>query len=140
MSCSFCVRTALIGPDGDIAFYVYLAGEIDIAAEVALRAAAEDLPAAVTDLVMVDLAAVTFAGATLANFLVRLRIDLPDHGSLLLCRVTQPVRVVLEAAGVMEIAMICADLPRRLKRRRQAISGGCVSGDGSPCVTADVGR
>jgi anti-anti-sigma regulatory factor len=92
---------------------VYLAGEIDLAAAVALAEAIARLSVLAPTDVIVDLADVTFACATLPNFFVALRNDLPLDATLSACRPGQASHRVLRTTGIDQIITIRWDPPTR---------------------------
>lgn len=107
---SGCIITVLASPDQPAAF-VCLAGEIDQAATERLSYAADRLATVAPAGVVVDLEAVTFAGATLPNFVARIYRLVPDGTSVVLCRPRPMTRWVLEATGMNQIATLRDDLP-----------------------------
>lgn len=105
--CSVSVFT-----EGQLAHvHIVVSGEVDLGTwpllSEALRHVAERMPGAV----YVDLAGVTFAGATLANFVFQVRRALPRASTVVLCRPAPPVHWVLQAADVPRVATIRADVP-----------------------------
>jgi anti-anti-sigma regulatory factor len=96
---------------------VCLGGEIDQAGFQRLSDAADRLATVAPASVFVDLGAVTFAGATLPNFVARMHGIVPDSAALVMCRSTPMTRWVLEATGMTEIATIRPDLPAPAARR-----------------------
>jgi anti-anti-sigma factor len=90
---------------------ICLGGEIDQAGFQRLSDAADRLATAAPVSVVVDLGAVTFAGATLPNFVARMHDIVPSSAALVMCRSTPMVRRVLELTGMAEIATLREDLP-----------------------------
>lgn len=89
--------------------HVSLSGEIDLTTRPLLGEALDRAAEAAPGAVYVDLAAVTFAGAALPNFLFELRQMLPRRSTIVLCRPAPPVQWVLRAADVSQIATIRHD-------------------------------
>lgn len=105
------VAAGTFGPPGEGHVCVHLAGDLDLAAEPALDDAVARIAALAPRTVVVDLAAVTFACTTLANFIVALYHALPGGTPLLLCRPPPLTRRVLELASMEMIATVRDDLP-----------------------------
>ena len=99
--------TARTAPGGDHRARVCLAGEIDVAAVVALSETVDWLTALAPVSVLVDLAELTFAGATLPNFVVRVRQAVPDGAELILWRARPTTRWVLRVTDMAAIATLC---------------------------------
>ena len=102
--------TATIAPDfrrTDLA----LSGDVDMTALPLLADAVDQIGRAVPDTVVVDLAAVTFGGATLVNFLAHLHRAAPTGSALLICRPTPLIRTVLRITNMVQIATIRDDAP-----------------------------
>ncbi|MGN9813675.1 STAS domain-containing protein [Micromonospora sp. BQ11] len=104
------VITVLTAPDAPTTL-VRLAGEIDLAAGLALSDVAERLSAIAPSEVVVDVAAVTFACSTLPNFLSQVRATLPNSTALVVCRPTANTRRVLDMTAMGQIATLRDDLP-----------------------------
>jgi anti-anti-sigma factor len=102
---------AVVSRPGSAFACVQVAGDIDINAEPGLAAAADQLRADAPRTVLIDLAGVTFACSTLANFLVRVHNAIPDGASLVVCRPTPRTRHVLELIDLRLIATMCDHLP-----------------------------
>jgi anti-anti-sigma factor len=90
---------------------VRLAGDIDIAATVALSEAIDRLSTLAPATVMIDLADVTFACSTLPNFLARVHQVLPIGSTLTVCRPPTGTLRILQMTGMDQIATLRADLP-----------------------------
>jgi anti-anti-sigma regulatory factor len=88
-----------------------LIGEIDWDCEPALTQAAADLRRLAPQRLFVDLAEVSFAGATLVNFVVRVVLDLPPTSATVLCRPTQQTSRLLRMTSIESIASSCDQLP-----------------------------
>ena len=86
--------------------YVSLRGDVDPAAAGELRALAEHLRNTAPSTVLVDLAGVTFACSTLANFLVQVRRALPEQASLALIDPTDIARLILAATGLTCVTIL----------------------------------
>lgn len=95
------IRTATVStsPTTGIVL-VCLSGAIDPAVKPALHDVGEQLRAAAPRTVLVDLAEVTFACSTLANFVAQVRNALPPEASLAVCRPSAMTRRLLTLAGV----------------------------------------
>ncbi|GLZ00680.1 STAS domain-containing protein [Actinoplanes sp. NBRC 103695] len=103
---------------------ICLAGEIDMAASAALSDAVDRLSAATPATVVIDLADVTFACATLLTFLAHLRQRLPADATMLLCRPAAGTRRLLRMTGMEQIATLRADLPITARSPLPAAGGG----------------
>lgn len=108
----YATRTVTVSasPTTGIAL-VYVRGAIDPAVEPALHDVVEQLRAMAPRTVLVDLAEVTFAGSTLANFVAQVRDALPAEASLAVCRPSAMTRQVLMLAGVGRVPVLDADPP-----------------------------
>ncbi|WP_251796118.1 STAS domain-containing protein [Paractinoplanes hotanensis] len=91
---------------GDGRAHVRLAGEIDIDVSVVLSRTVDWLATSAPVSVLVDLAELTFACATLPNFLVHVRHVLPDGAELILWRPRPLTEWVLQITGMAAIAVI----------------------------------
>jgi anti-anti-sigma factor len=89
---------------------ICLGGEIDQAGFEQLSAAADRLATVAPASVIVDLGAVTFAGAALPNFVARMHDIVPNSAALVMCRSRPMIRRVLELTGMTEIATLREDL------------------------------
>lgn len=85
---------------------VCVEGEVDLAAETALVGAVERLATSGAAAVHVDIAAVTFAGSTLPNFLARVHDHLPE-AALFVCHPTPLHQRILEVTGLSDVAPRC---------------------------------
>lgn len=83
-----------------------LSGDVDMVARPLLAHAVDRVAAAAPDTTVVDLAAVTFAGATLLNFLASLRLCVPAGSVLVACDPTPTVSYVLTRTDGSKIATI----------------------------------
>ena len=101
--------TVTPGPTGLLAC-VSLVGDIDMAVDIALTEATDRLRACAPSSILIDLAGVTFAGSTLANFLARVHNALPAV-PLVACRPTPMTHRVLELTSLNRIAAVRHDLP-----------------------------
>ena len=95
----------------DAAVYVRIAGDVDVTNEPALARAASWLSTEAPHTVFVDLGGITFAGATLVTFLVRVINAIPPGSSLVLCRPTPNMRRVLWLMSMHLIATLRDGLP-----------------------------
>lgn len=86
--------------------HLVLSGDVDLAARPQLTHAVAQVAAAAPRTVVVDLAAVTFAGSALVNFLAGVRLGVPDGAVLLACRPTPAVNWVLTASDGADIAIV----------------------------------
>lgn len=100
--------------------YVTLIGEIDLAAEPALAEVASQLRTTAPTTVILDLAGITFAGSTLANFVVRVRRSVPTGTRLILYRPNPSTRRILELSLVDKLAVIRDQLPAGLEAHGDA--------------------
>ena len=87
---------------------VRVAGDLDADAEPALSDAVAAIAASSPEAVLVDLAEVAFAGATLPNFLARLIDVLPHAMSVTVCRPGPRHRWGLEVTGMAQHLIIGA--------------------------------
>jgi anti-anti-sigma regulatory factor len=85
---------------------VTLAGDLDIDACPELDDAIHRLTAAAPDTATIDVAAVTYAGSVLANFLARVRQAVPATSVLTVSRPTHWTRFILHVTDVAQIAKI----------------------------------
>jgi len=83
-----------------------LSGEMDICAYPVLVDAADQVAAVAPHVAVVDLAAITFAGSVLLNFLVRVHQALPAGSELVVCRPTPGIRRILDIAAMQRLAAI----------------------------------
>ena len=90
---------------------VTLAGDLDIDGWPELDDAIRRLADAAPDTVTIDVAAVTYAGSVLANFLVRVRQAVPATSALTVSRPTHWTRFILHVADVAQIAKIDEAVP-----------------------------
>ncbi len=98
--------TAHMLPGGGRRTHVHLAGEMDMAASTVLSGTIDWLTRLAPASVLLDLTEVTFACATLPNFVVRLRQGLPDGAELVLWRPRPMTRWVLQVTDMAAIAAI----------------------------------
>jgi anti-anti-sigma factor len=85
---------------------VVLSGEVDLAARPVLAAAVDRLADAAPETTVVDLAAVVFGGAVLANFLASVRAAIPAGSQLVLARPKPLTHKVLQLTGMDQIGVI----------------------------------
>ena len=116
-SADIFTASVLTDPDGSSAL-VCLAGEIDMTASAALTKVAEQLSTVAPVQVVIDLTEVTFAGATLPNFVADVHRRLPTATTLLLCGPDSSILQVLQASGMEQIATLRSDLRIPTARRR----------------------
>jgi len=90
---------------------VHVAGDVDLAGEPVLAGVVRQLVVTRCGRVYVDLAGITFAGAILLNFVVRVATRLPDHPTTVLCRPNAVTRRLIELASLDCVATVRADLP-----------------------------
>jgi anti-anti-sigma factor len=93
--------------------HVHLAvsGEVDMEMRPHLNDALRRVSLAMPRSVYVDLADVTFAGSTLANFLLRVRQALPDESPLVLCRPAPTTHLILRITDLTRLATVRDDIP-----------------------------
>jgi anti-anti-sigma factor len=85
---------------------VTLAGDLDIDAWPELDDAIHRLADAAPDTVTIDVAAVTYVGSVLANFLTRVRQAVPATSALTVSRPKRWTRFVLDVTEMAHIAKI----------------------------------
>jgi anti-anti-sigma factor len=85
-----------------------LSGDVDISAKPVLADAVDRVAAAAPQVAVVDLAAITFAGAVLLNFLALLHQALPAGSTLVVCRPTPVVRRILKIAAMEQLGTVTA--------------------------------
>src|SRR4051794_30737990 len=83
-----------------------LSGDMDISANPVLTEAVDRVAAVAPNVTVVDLAAVSFAGSVLLNFLARVRQALPSDSALVVCRPPPVTRRILEVAAMEWLAAI----------------------------------
>jgi anti-anti-sigma factor len=93
---SRCVVTIVARDDRTV--WMRLVGALDIDADPALAAAVTRLSELAPRTVVLDLAGVTFAGATLCHFLVRTRTTVPG-ASILIRNASPQVQFVMTVTG-----------------------------------------
>lgn len=89
--------------DADRRVHLCLAGEIDMAATAALHSTVDWLATLTPVSVEMDLSKLSFAGATLPNFIVRIRQALPTAVEIVLCRSQPEVHWVLQVTGMANV-------------------------------------
>jgi anti-anti-sigma regulatory factor len=102
--------TLVAGSDASTA-WVRLVGEVDLASDDELVATAGQLSGIRPQIVCIDLAGVTFASATLATFLVRVKAAAASDAPLVLWRTPVWVWSMLDAAGLGAILVHYGDAP-----------------------------
>jgi anti-anti-sigma regulatory factor len=90
--------------------HLALSGEVDLAARRLLAYAVDHIADASPDAIVVDLAAVTFAGTALVNFLASIRLAVPAGSALVACCPTPAANYVLTRTDAAEIATIRTDI------------------------------
>ena len=88
-----------------------LAGDVDTEAWPELTDVIQRLAAAPPDIIVVDLAAVTFVGSVLPNFLARLRQVVPATTELTVSRPTRSARFILRVTDAAQFAKTADALP-----------------------------
>jgi anti-anti-sigma factor len=99
-----------------------LSGDVDISANPALADAVDQVAVVAPHVTVVDVAAITFAGSVLLNFLARVHEALPAGSTLVVCRPTPVIRRILKIAAMERLAAIRDDPVR--SRGRWADDGG----------------
>lgn len=99
-----------VSPDQARAVLV-LAGDIDMEAWPELTDAIHRLAAAPPDVIVVDLAAVTFVGSILPNFLARLRQAVPATTEVTVSHPTRSARFILRVTDAAQFAKTADALP-----------------------------
>jgi anti-anti-sigma factor len=113
--------------------YVRMAGAVDIAGDSELAAAVECLALLAPQTVVMDLADVTFACSTLANFLVRVNRVIPDGAAMVAHGAIPSVRRLLHLTAVDTLVGMRDDLAgagRRHGDEVAAVPGGAATGRG----------
>lgn len=105
-----------------------LSGDVDLPARQPLADAVDQLAAAAPDHIVVNLAAVTFAGATLVNFLASVRAAVPPRSVLVACRPAPLVHFVLRMTDAAQIATIHLDTCVCSNQRQSADSFPALAG------------
>jgi anti-anti-sigma factor len=95
-------------PETRIAF-VRLAGDIDLAGEAELDEVSHQLAESLVGRIYVDLAAVTFAGSTLLNFVFDLAVRSPGQPAVILCQPASLLSRIFELTGLNKIASVRAE-------------------------------
>jgi anti-anti-sigma factor len=90
-----------------------LSGEMDMCANPVLTDAVDRVAAVAPSVTVVDLAAISFAGSVLLNFLARVHQALPPDSALVVCRPPPVTRRILDIAGMESLAAIRDDTARR---------------------------
>jgi anti-anti-sigma factor len=83
-----------------------LSGDMDISANPVLTDAVDRVAAVAPNVTVVDLAAISFAGSVLLNFLARVHQALPADSALVVCRPPPVTRRILEIAAMEWLAAI----------------------------------
>ena len=99
------------GPGHKAAACLAISGDVCMAGDAHLAAAARHVAAARFARMHIDLGGITFGGSTLANFLVRISLKLPTGTPMTLCRPGTMTRQLIELTGLDRIATVSADLP-----------------------------
>jgi anti-anti-sigma regulatory factor len=90
---------------------VRLAGDVDTGAWPELDDAIHRLADAAPDTVTIDVAAVTYVGSVLPNFLARVRQTVPTTSAITVSRPTQLTRYLLHVTDMAQIAKIDDAVP-----------------------------
>jgi anti-anti-sigma regulatory factor len=93
------LTVSVVAPPDEAYAWVRLAGDVDMVAEPALARTVDRLDGIMGRLMVIDVAAVTFAGSTLAHFLDALHRQHPDT-TLVVHRASPIVRLVVKVAGL----------------------------------------
>jgi anti-anti-sigma regulatory factor len=101
----------LLAPSGGEWAQIRLAGEIGVTANSELAAILDQLTEPPLRSVYVDVAAVTVADSTLANFCVLLRACVPAGAVVSVCRPGPMIRMILRTTGVDQVVIIRDDMP-----------------------------
>jgi anti-anti-sigma regulatory factor len=86
-----------------------LSGDMDICANPVLAGAVDRVAAVAPNVTVVDLAAISFAGSVLLNFLASVRQALPPDSALVVCRPPPVTRRILQLAAMEWLAAIRDD-------------------------------
>jgi anti-anti-sigma factor len=103
-----CAVTVTALP-GSLRADVRIAGDVDMAAVQILTDAIRRLSEGSPRSVFVDLAAVTFAGSALPNFLIQAHNRMPRGSFLVVCGPDAMTRSVLAATGLTDIVTVCGN-------------------------------
>jgi anti-anti-sigma regulatory factor len=87
-----------------------LTGDMDISADPILTDAVDQVAAVAPQVTVVDVAAVTFAGSVLLNFLARVHRALPAGSVLVVRRPAPIIRRILEIPEIDQLAAIRDDI------------------------------
>lgn len=101
----------LAAAPGHRAVCMRITGDVDLVGESDLTSVALKLTVTPCWAVLVDLDGITFAGATLINFLFRLTTQLPEQPMVILCRPSPMTRRMIELTALDDVAMVRGDLP-----------------------------
>jgi anti-anti-sigma factor len=93
-------------------FLIHLRGDIDISAEPHLAPLLETIAQEKCANVYIDLADITFAGATLLHFVEHLCSQLPVDVTVTLCRPSALINQLLDFVHLREIVVVRSGLPR----------------------------
>ena len=83
-----------------------LTGDMDISANSVLTHAVNQVAAVAPRVTVVDLAALTFAGSVLLNFLAEVHQATPPGSGLIVCRPPPVIRRILQIAAMEQFATI----------------------------------
>ena len=102
------LTVSVVAPSDSPSVWVRLVGDVDTAAEPALAEVIDRLGSLTVRLVVIDVAAVTFACSTLANFLDALHQAHPD-AALVLHHPPPMVRLIIRVTGLDRFVMMSGD-------------------------------
>jgi anti-anti-sigma factor len=102
------LTVSVVAPSDSPSVWVRLVGDVDMVGESALAEAIDRLDRPALRLVVIDLAAVTFACSTLANFLAALHQAHPG-AALVLHRASPMVRRIVRVTGVDRFVVMSGD-------------------------------
>lgn len=98
----------VVAPPGSPSAWIRLVGAVDMTAEPDLAEAADRLRRLTVRLIVIDLAEVTFAGATLTHFLDTVRDAHPD-AALVLRQPSPLIRRILTLTGQEQVMVMTGD-------------------------------
>jgi anti-anti-sigma factor len=98
--------------------YVRLSGAVDLVSEHILMCMAHQLEGIKT--CYVDAAAITFAGATLMNFLAVAVRTMPQGSRLTLCNPPPLIAKLVDMTGISALITVVSGIPRPLKVKLSA--------------------
>lgn len=102
------LTVTVVAPPDSPSAWIHLVGDVDMGAEPALAEAADRLGGLAVRLMVIDLAAVTFAGATLTHFIDTVHDVHPD-AALVLRQPSRLIRRILTVTGQDQFIVMTGD-------------------------------